>query len=198
MWPPSTAADAPPPPPASPTSKPKDTSGCPLSAPSPSPVPGAVHGWETLLASDGTISLADALAPAIRYAEDGFPVSDIIAFQWRQQESKLAALPSGQELLTNGRAPCAGEMMRLPTLAKTLRAVAEGGSAAFYHGPIARAMADFVQQQGGWLTETDLAAHHSDWDEPIQTDYRGVTCWECPPQRAGHHRPGSPQHHRRL
>lgn len=148
-------------------------------------VPGTVHGWQTLLASEGSISLADALAPAIRYAEAGFPVSDIIAFQWQQQESKLAALPSGQELLTNGRAPCAGEMMRLPTLAKTLRAVAEGGSAAFYHGPIARAMADFVQEQGGWLAESDLAAHHSDWDEPIKTDYRGVTCWECPPNGQG-------------
>ena len=111
----------------------------------------------------------------------GFPVSDIIAYQWQQQEEKLAALPSGQELLTNGRAPREGEMMRLPTLANTLRTVAEGGSEGFYKGPIATAMASFVQEQGGWLAEDDLAAHHSDWDEPIKTDYRGVTCWECPP-----------------
>ncbi len=148
-------------------------------------VPGTVHGWEMLLDAEGTISLADALQPAIDYAEQGFPVSDIIGFQWQQQEDKLAALPSGQELLVNGRAPREGELMRLPTLAKTLRAVAEGGSAAFYNGPIARAMADFVQEQGGWLSENDLAAHHSDWDEPIKTDYRGVTCWECPPNGQG-------------
>ena len=148
-------------------------------------VPGTVHGWEVLLETEGTISLADALEPAIDYAENGFPVSDIIAYQWEQQEVKLAAFPSGQELLTNGRAPREGEMMRLPTLAKTLRTVAEGGSDGFYKGPIARAMANFVQEQGGWLSEDDLAMHHSDWDEPIKTDYRGVTCWECPPNGQG-------------
>ena len=148
-------------------------------------VPGTVHGWEVLLESEGTISLAEALAPAIQYAEQGFPVSDIIGYQWKQQEDKLTALPSGQEMLVNGRAPREGELMRLPTLAKTLRAVAEGGSEAFYTGPIATAMADFVQEQGGWLSEADLSGHHSDWDEPIKTDYRGVTCWECPPNGQG-------------
>ena len=147
--------------------------------------PGTVHGWEILLESEGTISLAEALEPAIEYAEKGFPVSDIIAYQWQQQEEKLAALPSGQELLTNGRAPAEGEMMRLPTLAKTLRTVAEGGSEGFYKGPIAKAIASFVQEQGGWLAEEDLATHRSDWDDPIKTDYRGVTCWECPPNGQG-------------
>ena len=87
-----------------------------------------------LLENEGTLSLADALTPAIDYAENGFPVSDIIGFQWRQQEDKLAALPSGQEMLVNGRAPREGEVMRLPTLARTLRTVAEGGSEAFYTG----------------------------------------------------------------
>ena len=76
-------------------------------------------------------------------------------------------------------------MMRLPTLAGTLRAIAEGGSDAFYRGPIAKAMANFVQEQGGWLSEKDLADHRSDWDEPIKTDYRGVDCWECPPNGQG-------------
>jgi gamma-glutamyltranspeptidase/glutathione hydrolase len=148
-------------------------------------VPGTVHGWETILAGQGTMTLAEVLEPAIRYAEHGFPVSDIIAFQWQQQEGKLAALPSGQELLHNGRAPREGELMLMPDLAKTLRSVAEGGSQAFYRGPIATAIADFVQERGGWLTEDDLAEHHSDWDEAIKTDYRGVTCWECPPNGQG-------------
>ena len=98
-------------------------------------VPGTVHGWEALLEKEGTISLADALEPAIGYAENGYPVSDIIAYQWQQQEDKLGALPSGQEMLNNGRAPREGELMRLPTLATTLRTVAEGGSEAFYNGP---------------------------------------------------------------
>ena len=148
-------------------------------------VPGTVHGWETLLSSEGTMALSDVLKPAIRYAEGGFPVSDIIAFQWQQQEGKLAALPSGQELLKDGRGPREGELMKMPTLAGTLRTISEGGSEAFYRGPIATAMADFVQEQGGWLAEADLASHHSDWDEPIKTDYRGVTCWECPPNGQG-------------
>ena len=148
-------------------------------------VPGTVHGWEVLLETEGTISLADALAPAIEYAEKGFPVSDIIAYQWQQQEEKLGAYPSGQELLKGGRGPREGEIMQIPTLAKTLRTVAEGGSEAFYTGPIAKSMASFVQEQGGWLAEDDLATHHSDWDEAIKTDYRGVTCWECPPNGQG-------------
>ena len=88
-------------------------------------------------------------------------------------------------MLLNGRPPRQGEVIKLPTLAKTLRAVAEGGSEAFYHGPIAEKIANYVQELGGWITTEDLAAHTSDWDEPISTDYRGVTCWECPPNGQG-------------
>ena len=115
----------------------------------------------------------------------GFPSATSSGSSGGNREDKLAALPSGQEMLVNGRAPREGEVMRLPTLARTLRAVAEGGSEAFYIGPIASAMAQFVQEQGGWLAEDDLESHHSDWDEPIKTDYRGVTCWECPPNGQG-------------
>ena len=148
-------------------------------------VPGTVHGWETILAAHGTMPLAEVLQPAIGYAEDGFPVSDYIAYQWSGQGARLAALPSGQEMLLNGRPPRQGEVMRLPTLARTLRAIAEGGSEAFYTGEIAETMARFVQEQGGWLSTEDLAAHTSDWDEAISTEYRGVTCWECPPNGQG-------------
>ncbi|MDP6549283.1 MAG: gamma-glutamyltransferase [Dehalococcoidia bacterium] len=148
-------------------------------------VPGAVHGWETLLQGCGTMSLSELLKPAIRYAEEGFPVSDIISFQWTRQLEKLARLPSGQEWLLDGRPPVHGEVMRAPTLARTLRTIAEGGSEAFYNGEIAQKMAAFVQEQGGWLSTEDLAGHTSDWEEPISTDYRGVTCWECPPNGQG-------------
>lgn len=148
-------------------------------------IPGTVHGWETILQAYGTMPLAEVLQPAIRYAEEGFPVTDYIAYQWSGQQSRLAALPSGQEMLLNGRPPRQGEVMRLPTLAGTLRAIAAGGSAAFYRGEIAAKIADFVQAQGGWITTDDLAAHTSDWDEPISTDYRGITCWECPPNGQG-------------
>ncbi len=147
--------------------------------------PGTVHGWETILKAHGSMPLAEVLKPAIGYAEEGFPVTDFIAYQWSGQQARLSALPSGQEMLLNGRPPRQGEIMRLPTLGKTLRAVAEGGSAAFYHGEIAAKIASFVQEQGGWITADDLADHTSDWDEPIATDYRGVTCWECPPNGQG-------------
>ena len=148
-------------------------------------VPGTVHGWETILEADGTMPLSEVLKPAIRYAEEGFPVTDYISYQWSHQVSRLAQLPSGQEFLFHGRAPRHGEVMRLPTLAGTLRAIAEGGSAAFYTGKIAGKIASFVQEQGGWISTQDLAAHTTDWDEAISTNYRGVTCWECPPNGQG-------------
>ena len=149
-------------------------------------VPGTVHGWEgTLRAECGTMPLSRLLEPAIRYAEDGFPVSEVIAFQWENNLPKLRMYPSGEEMLVDGNAPKKGDVMRFPTLAATLRAIAEGGCEAFYHGPIAEKMAFFVQEQGGWLTVEDLAAHTTEWDEPITTDYRGVTCWECPPNGQG-------------
>ena len=148
-------------------------------------VPGTVHGWETVLQAHGTMPLAQVLKPAIGYAEEGFPVSDVIAHQWSSQGPKLARLPSGQEFLLEGRPPRHGEVMRLPTLARTLRTIAEGGAAAFYTGDIAQRTAAFVQEQGGWLSTQDLAGHTSDWDDPISTDYRGVTCWECPPNGQG-------------
>ena len=148
-------------------------------------VPGTVHGWEMLRAECGSMPLSRLLEPAIRYAEDGFPVSEVIAWQWENNLPKLRSYPSGEEFLVDGNAPSKGDRMRLPTLATTLRAIAEGGCEAFYHGPIAEKMASFVQEHGGWLTVEDLAAHTSDWDEPISVDYRGVTCWECPPNGQG-------------
>ncbi len=148
-------------------------------------VPGTVSGWETIINAHGKMPLADVLQPAIEYAEEGFPVSDVISHQWAGQAPKLAELPSGHEVLLNGRAPREGEVMTLPTLGKTLRGIAEGGSQYFYTGKVAEKMASFVQEHGGWLATEDLANHTSDWDEAISVDYRGVTCWECPPNGQG-------------
>ena len=148
-------------------------------------VPGTVHGWETLRAECGTMPLSRLMEPAIRYAEEGFPVSEVIAWQWENNLPKLRSYPSGEEMMLNGDSPKKGDVMRMPTLAATMRAIADDGCDAFYRGPIARKMASFVQEHGGWLTTDDLAAHTSDWDEPITTDYRGVTCWECPPNGQG-------------
>ncbi len=148
-------------------------------------VPGAVHGWETLINACGTMPLSEVLEPAIQYAEEGFPVSDLISFQWSGQWEKLSQLPSGQEMLFQDRPPKQGEVMPIPTLGRTLRTIAEGGAEAFYKGDIAQRIADFVQEQGGCLAYEDLADHTSNWEEPISTDYRGVTCWECPPNDQG-------------
>lgn len=148
-------------------------------------VPGTVAAWADLLARHGSLPLADVLQPAIAYARDGFPVSPIIAANWQRLESKLRRLPSGAELLPGGRAPRAGEVVRLPELARTLQALADHGPAAFYTGGIAASIAAFVQSLGGYLSTADLAAHRSTWDTPLAVDYRGVRVWECPPNGQG-------------
>ena len=149
-------------------------------------VPGTVHGWETALNAYGNMTLREVLAPAIDYALNGYPVSEVIAQGWQGSQQKLRHRPSGNEMLPiNGRAPKCGEIATLPQLGGSLEAIAEGGSAAFYNGEIATKLADFVQQEGGWLTEDDLASHTSDWDEAITVNYRGVDVWECPPNGQG-------------
>ena len=148
-------------------------------------VPGTVDGWQRLLERHGRLTLADALAPAVQYARDGFPVHDLVARYWKMAEEKLQFRPSGAELLPRGQAPGMGEVVTLPELARSLETVAEGGAEAFYQGDIGRRIADFVQSEGGWLTAEDLARHRSDWDQPIASDYRGVTVWECPPNGQG-------------
>jgi gamma-glutamyltranspeptidase/glutathione hydrolase len=149
-------------------------------------VPGAAAGWCDLVSRHGLLTMAEVLAPAIRLAEDGYPVSPLTAYFWqRGVERQLGNSPGGQELTINGRAPRAGEIMRLPTLGRTLRAVAEGGKDAFYQGAIARKIAATVQAQGGVMTEADLARHLSTWERPISTLYRSARLWECPPNGQG-------------
>ncbi len=153
-------------------------------------VPGTVHGWETSLNQYGRMTLREVLQPAIDYALNGYAVSEVIAYGWGGVDTvaKLNHRPSGSQLLpgaaANG-APRYGEVITLPELGRTLQMIAEGGSDAFYKGEIAKKTADFVQSEGGWLTEEDLANHHSDWDEAISVNYRGVDIWECPPNGQG-------------
>jgi gamma-glutamyltranspeptidase/glutathione hydrolase len=148
-------------------------------------VPGAVSGWEAALDSYGTMPLSEVLKPAIGYASDGYPVSETISSHWESNVHKLKAHRSGDELLLDGRAPGPGEIMHLPELARTLHTIAEGGSEAFYAGQPARSITDFVQRLGGWLSMDDMANHSATWVEPISTEYRGVRCWECPPNSQG-------------
>ncbi|MDP6058776.1 MAG: gamma-glutamyltransferase, partial [Pirellulaceae bacterium] len=148
-------------------------------------VPGTVDGWQTCLERYGRMTFAEVLQPAIEYATKGFGVTEIIARGWEGSIPKLMTRPSGAEMLKNGRAPAHGDVMTLPNLGATLQKIAEGGKEAFYTGEVAKAIADFVQAEGGWITEEDLADHSSDWDEPISTDYRGATVYECPPNGQG-------------
>lgn len=149
-------------------------------------VPGTVAAWADLLARHGTFTLAQVLQPAISYARHGFPVSPIIAANWQRLETKLRRLPSGLELLpAGGGAPRAGQMVRLPELARTLELIAADGAEGFYHGPLAQRIAAFVQSLGGLLAADDFAAHRSTWDEPLCVDYRGVRVWQCPPNGQG-------------
>ncbi|MDZ4770480.1 MAG: gamma-glutamyltransferase [Chloroflexota bacterium] len=148
-------------------------------------VPGAVAGWADLLARHGTMPLSVVLADAIHYAESGYAVHPVFASSWRRMEPLLRASPDAGEYLPNGRTPRAGEIVRLPDLGRTLRAIAEGGAEAFYDGAIADAIVATLQTVGGVMTADDLRAHRSTWDDPIQTRYRGVRLYECPPNGQG-------------
>ena len=148
-------------------------------------VPGACAGWCDLLARYGRLARSAVLAPAIRLAEEGFPVAPVTAHFWQRSEGRLRAAPNGSELTIAGRAPRPGELFRNPGLARSLRLVAEGGKGAYYQGPIAEAIAQVVQEAGGCLSAADLAAHSSTWETPISVPYRGLRVWECPPNGQG-------------
>jgi gamma-glutamyltranspeptidase/glutathione hydrolase len=148
-------------------------------------VPGACAGWCDLLDRHGSLPMETVLAPAIRMAEEGFKVAEWSAHGWAGGVRQLLAAPNGRELTIDGRAPRAGEVFRNPGLAKTLRAIAKDGKAAYYRGEIGRAVVQAVRQAGGLLSEKDLEEHESTWTEPASTTYRGMRVWECPPNGQG-------------
>ena len=149
-------------------------------------VPGAFDGWVTLVDKYGTMKMADLLAPAIAYAENGFPVMEKTAEDWQAEVRKLQRTPAAtSNYLVDGRAPRAGEIFRQPNLARTLRSLANGGRDAFYKGEIARAIVEYCKKNGGFITMEDLAATKSDWVELISTNYRGYTVYEIPPNGQG-------------
>ncbi len=149
-------------------------------------VPGACAGWCDLVERFGTLPLSQILSPAIHMAEEGFAVAPITAWFWQRAAGRqLAQALNGRELTIEGRGPQAGELFHNLGLAKTLRTIAAGGKKAYYEGAIAESIASIVQEAGGCMTTADLAAHHSTWEEPISTLYRGVRIWECPPNGQG-------------
>jgi gamma-glutamyltranspeptidase/glutathione hydrolase len=149
-------------------------------------VPGACAAWCDLVETLGRLDMDQVLAPAIRLADEGFPVAPLVAHAWsRGAEQQLSSAPNGIELTIDGRAPRAGEIFRNPGLARTLTVVAEGGKNAFYEGEIAEAIAQVVQDAGGCLDVEDLGRHTSTWETPISTVYKQLRIWECPPNGQG-------------
>ncbi|MGD9724492.1 MAG: gamma-glutamyltransferase [Pirellulales bacterium] len=149
-------------------------------------VPGCVQGWEDLRARFGTMPLAEILEPTIQYAEEGFPVSEIISVYWRGTAGGLKRHPdTAKTFLVDGRAPLEGEVFRNPNLAASLRAIAAAGPAAYYKGAIAQKIVSTSEALGGYMSLKDLADHHSDWVDPVSTNYRGYDVWELPPNGQG-------------
>lgn len=149
-------------------------------------VPGCVAGWFDLAKRFGTLPVGELLKSAIEYAERGFPVSEVIAGDWRASAAKLSKWPdSAKTYLPGGRAPAEGEIFRNPRLAASYRAIATGGLDAFYRGEIAQKIVAFSERNGGYFSLRDFAEHKNDWVEPVGVNYRGYDVWELPPNGQG-------------
>ncbi len=164
----------------------KGLSRIPSFGPLPVSVPGTVDGWFELHKKFGKLPMSAILAPAIKYAEEGFPVTEVIAYYLERSARILGRFPNFKEtFMVNGRMPRKGEIFRNPDLANTYRKISQGGRNAFYKGEIARIIAAYIKEQGGFLTLEDLASHTSEWVEPVSTNYRGYDIWQLPPNTQG-------------
>ncbi len=149
-------------------------------------VPGAVHGWSTLLDAHGAMKLAQVLRSAIQYAELGFPVAELTAESWRESEARLKADEGATaNYLIHGCAPKHGEIFKNPRMAQTLRKIAENGADAFYKGDIAQKIVRCSEKKGGLFTGKDFSDHRSDWVDPISAKYRGYEVYELPAATQG-------------
>ncbi len=149
-------------------------------------VPGACAGWCDLIERHGSLSLTEILSPAIRLADEGFPVAPTTSYFWgRGVERQLKSALNGHELTIEGRAPNAGEIFYNKGLAKTFRLIAEKKAEAFYQGPIAESIISVIKEAGGVMTHADLAEHTSTWENPISVNYHGLKVYECPPNGQG-------------
>jgi gamma-glutamyltranspeptidase/glutathione hydrolase len=166
---------------------PPDSDGTiPLFSPYAWSVPGCADGWFELHGKYGRLPMRRVLERAIQYAEEGFPLSPVIASDWARGATRFKDKPGFKEVfMPGGQAPREGEIFKNPALAKTLRLLAEKGRDAYYKGPVAETLVRYSQTHGGFFAPEDFARHHSTWDAPISTDYRGWTVWELPPNGQG-------------
>lgn len=157
----------------------------PSHGPLPVSVPGAVDGWFEMHKKFGSMKMKDILQPAINYANNGFPVTELIAYYWSRSGSLARFSGFKETFMPNGKAPAKGEIFKNPRLAKTFEILAKDGRDAFYKGEIAEKIVSYVKEQGGFLSMRDFEDHHSDWVEPISVNYRGFDVWELPPNGQG-------------
>jgi len=158
----------------------------PSFGPLPVSVPGCVDGWFEMHDLFGRLPMKDILQPAINYAREGFPVTEVVAYYLSLNMERLKEYPNIKEVyMPTGRAPLKGEVFRNPLLAATLEKIVKGGRNEFYRGSIARTIDAFMKKQGGFLSYDDLARHHSEWVEPVSVTYRGYEVWELPPNGQG-------------
>ena len=161
----------------------------PAYGPLPVSVPGAVDGWTSLHDKFGSMPLKKILAPAIEYAEEGFPVTELIGYYLGSIDRfSRMGYPNIKETYydpNGGERPKNGDRYRNPALADTYRAIAKKGREGFYEGEVAQTITTFIKEQGGFLSLEDLGAHHSQWVEPVSVNYRGYDVWELPPNGQG-------------
>jgi gamma-glutamyltranspeptidase / glutathione hydrolase len=158
----------------------------PSFGPLPVTVPGCVDGWFSLHSRFGKLKMSEVLQPAINYAQEGFPVTELIAYYLQGSTRNFGNYPNFKETYTlNGKALEKGDVFRNPQLAATYQLLAAKGRDEFYKGSIAKSIAAFIKQQGGFLDENDLAEYKSEWIDPVSVNYRGYDVWELPPNGQG-------------
>lgn len=149
-------------------------------------VPGTVDGWFEMHEKFGSTPMTDILAPAIQYAREGFPVSELISYYLHRSVARIGQYEGFKETyMPDGEMPDTGDIFKNPALAATYEKIAKGGRDAFYKGDIARTIDAYIKAQGGFLSYADLASHTSTWVEPVSTNYRGYDVWELPPNGQG-------------
>ena len=158
----------------------------PAYGPLPVSVPGAVDGWIKLHEKFGNKKFISLFEPTIAYAKDGFPVSELIAYYLDGSAKRFADYPNFKDVwMKNGSTPKKGEIFKNPELAKTLEEISKTKRESFYEGQLASTMANFIQEQGGFLSFEDLKNYQAEWVEPVSSNYRGYDVWELPPNGQG-------------
>jgi len=166
--------------------KEKGLTHIPPLGPLPVSVPGCVDGWFELHKKFGKLKMDEILQPTIKYAKEGFPLSELIAYYWQRNAERLKQFDGFADIyMPNGKAPAKGEIFKNPYLANTLELIAKNGRDEFYKGGIARTIDEYMKKQGGFLSYEDLASHKSEWVDPVSSSYRGYDVWELPPNGQG-------------